>query len=167
MKTLIIGDMNRVEELYDWMEISQECFEVELIISENKLESKSFTCPVESLMALKTIENVYDIIFICSDFYPKYEKILLMCGISQERIVSKGYTHRGISKADKMNHYTEVIQKEYTQIETDTDILQIGEFTYGSITISGGEKSGSKVLIGKFCSIASGVSVILDEHNSN
>ena len=34
MKTLIIGDMNRVEELYDWMEISQECFEVELIISE-------------------------------------------------------------------------------------------------------------------------------------
>lgn len=168
MKTLIIGDMSKVDELYNWMEISQECFEVELIISENKMESKYFTCPVESLMALKTIENDYDIIFICSDFYEKYVQILLMCGIRRECIASKEYIYRNIAKADRMNFYAKMIQKKYEQTETDNGILQVDEFTYGTVVIFGGEgKDGNKVSIGKFCSIALGVLVILSEHNTN
>lgn len=39
MRTLLIGDMKRIDKLYCWLEKAEEAFDIELIVSENELES--------------------------------------------------------------------------------------------------------------------------------
>lgn len=153
--------MTRAEELLYWMRISKENFEIELVVSENRLESQYFVCTIEPFTALGTIENVYDIIFICSIFYERIVEILLLCGISKNCIKSDIYLYNKMPKIDKMIHYAEKIQKTW---EVDSRIVQRGDFSYGALKVCGGETE-SKVEIGKFCSIALGATVILSEHN--
>ena len=83
MRTLLIGDMKRIERFYHWLDLSTEFFEVELIISENELSSKYYNCPIKTINLLGSINPDYDIVFICSSLCQDIKKVLLMLGIMQ------------------------------------------------------------------------------------
>lgn len=165
MKTLLIGDMNRIDRLFQWLECSTQCFEVELILSENELRSKYFSCPVEPISALGNCKGKYDIVFICSSFYHKIKNILLSIGMDEDIIVSEQYICRYLLKGDIMSYYSEHI---YNQFHTQyiSDNMRVGEFTYGIPNV-GFPLDGAKLSIGKFCSIGPNVVILLGgEHRS-
>lgn len=165
MKTLLIGDINKIDELYHWMEVSAECFEVELILSENELESQHYTCPIKPIAEWESIREDFEIVFVCSDCYEKIVKILLLCGIDENRIVTEQQICRYLSKKDVMCYYAENLARRMQVIYSDK--VQIGEFTYGSFDVLGSVNE-EKLYIGKFCSIAQGVTIILEgEHRAD
>ena len=89
MRTLLIGDMERLDRLYHWLELSTELFDVELILSENELTSKYYSCPVKPLDFLNSIQKGYDIVFLCSSLYESIKKILSFIGIPDKHIVTE------------------------------------------------------------------------------
>lgn len=158
MRTLLIGDMERLDKLYHWLEISTECFDVELILSENELSSKYYQCEIKTLDFLDSIDKDYDIIFLCSQPYEDIKKILLFLGIPDKNIVTEIDMHKYLSKKNIMNFYSTSIYLS-SQAKYVTDEIDIGEFTYGEPTIW--NFNDIKLSIGKFCSIAPGVTIIL------
>ena len=42
MNILLIGNMERIDKLYEWLNAANEVFEVSLIISEDKMVSEKF-----------------------------------------------------------------------------------------------------------------------------
>ncbi len=161
MRTLLIGDMNRIDRLFQWLECSTEYFEVELILSENELESQYYSCPVEPLSALANCRRGYDIVFVCSNFYDKIKSILLAAGMDEDKIVSEQNICRYLSKGDIMSYYSRQIYNEF-QTKYISDNVQAGEFTYGIPGI-GFCLGGANLSIGKFCSISSEVEIMLGE----
>lgn len=125
MKTLLIGDINKIDELYHWMEVSAECFEVELILSENELESQHYTCPIKPIAEWESIREDFEIVFVCSNCYEKIVKILLLCGIDENRIVTEQQICRYLSKKDVMCYYAENIARRMQVIYSDK--VQIGD----------------------------------------
>lgn len=158
MHTLLIGDMERLDRLYHWLELSTELFDVELILSENELTSKYYSCPVKPLDFLNSIQKGYDIVFLCSSLYESIKKILSFIGIPDKHIVTEMDMHKYLSKENTMNFYSESIYFS-SQAKFITDEYDIGNFTYGEPTIW--NFSDVKLSIGKFCSIAPGVTIIL------
>lgn len=166
MRTLLIGDMSRIDGLFHWLDCSTEYFEVELILSENELESKYYNCPVEPLSALENCRGRYDIIFVCSSYYDRIKSILLEIGIDEDKIVSEQYVCQYLTKGDIISYYSECIHKQ-VQTQYISDNVQVGEFTYGIPTI-GFPFDGSKLYIGKFCSIGPKVIILLGgEHSAD
>ena len=163
MRTLLIGDMNRIDRLFQWLECSTEYFEVELILSENELESQYYSCPVEPLSALANCRRGYDIVFVCSNFYDKIKSILLAAGMDEDKIVSEQNICRYLSKGDIMYYYSEQIYNEF-HTKYISDNVQAGEFTYGIPGI-GFRLGGANLSIGKFCSISSDVEIMLGEEH--
>lgn len=159
MRILLVGDMKRIDEMYHWFEVSKEYFEIEHIISENDMESKYYTCPVESISALQFFENVYDKIFVISSLYDNIEKILLMRGIEQNSILSEQQICRYLAKEDIMKYYAEWIRKLHHELYS-MDNVQVGEFTYGNPTFFMCDDK-TKVIFGKFCSIADDVQILV------
>lgn len=166
MRILLIGDMKKMDGLYHWLEISSECFEVELIISENELTSAYYTCPIERITFLERIRNEYDIIFICSVRYNEIRSILLSLGIDKSIILSEIQICRFLSKRDSMDYYAKQIFNCYQKQYID-EAIQVGEYTYGNPNVLN-YRDGTKLAIGKFCSIAPNVSIIMGgDHRSD
>lgn len=159
MKTVLIGDMKKINKFYYWLEKADEIFHVELIISENELESQYYSCRIEPMKAMGlVIEERYDRIFICSDYYEEIEKLLLPYGVDSNSIASEKDICRYLGKADIMRFYAE--RHNCSQGALISDCVQVGEFSYcnGDIEVFG---DGTKLTIGKFCSIAWGTTIIL------
>lgn len=168
MRTLLIGDMKEIDEMYHWFEASTECFEIEMIISENELESEYYICPIKSLESVEFIEKIYDIVFVISQYYyGEIEKILILKGFDKENILSKEQFSRFITKEVFMNFYSGRIYRTW-QEKYINDRVQVGEFTYGIPEIINYTPEEVKVSIGKFCSIANGAKIMLGgEHNTD
>ena len=168
MRTLLIGDMEKIEEMYYWFEISSEEFEIELIISENRLESEYYTCPIKALDAIEFVGNVYDIVFNFSQYHKEQiEKILLLKGINKEIILLEEQFEKFITKEEYMEFYSQKIYRDY-QMAYVSDRVEVGEFTYGVPDILCFMREEVKVIIGKFCSIAKGALIMLGgEHNTD
>lgn len=158
MKTVLVGDMRKIDRLYCWLEKSIETFEVEFIVSENELKSEYYICPIASMDKLELVNEKYDIIFICSDYYEKIENILLMNGVKKNSIVQEDDICKYLSKSDKMCYYSECIKQQMKGVNGEN--IQIGAFTYCNTSIVG-SNDGTKLTVGKFCSIAQGTVIIL------
>ena len=159
MKTLLIGDMKRIDKLYCWLEKAEEIFDIELIISENELESPYYDCRIEPMNVLNhIIGGEYELVFICSKFYQEIEKILLACGVDSNGIMSEKGICRYLSKTDIMRYYAEY--HDFPKSVWDSDCVQMGEFSYCNAEIrSFGD--GTKLIVGRFCSIAWGSTIVL------
>ena len=167
MRTLLIGDMKRIERFYHWLDLSTEFFEVELIISENELSSKYYNCPIKTINLLGSITPDYDIVFICSSFCQDIKKVLLMLGIPEKRILSEIDICKYLSKNNIMDYYSEYIYL-HSQFNYITSETHVGAFTYGEPTIWDFNDGKVELTIGRFCSIAHGVNILLGgEHRSD
>lgn len=166
MRTLLIGDMKRIDKLYCWLEKAEEAFDIELIVSENELESQYYDCRIEPIIALdRVIQGKYDIVFICSNFYQKIEKILLEYGQNMNNIVPEKGVCKYLAKADIMRYYAE--QLNGSRGALNNECIQVDEFSYCNAEIST-FGDGTRLTIGKFCSIAKGTSIIVGgEHRTD
>lgn len=166
MRTLLIGDMSRIDGLFQWLECSTEYFEVELILSENELESQYYSCPIEPLSVLENCRGEYNIVFVCSSYYDRIKHILLAMGMDEDKVVSEQYVCRYLSKGDIISYYAECVRKQFhTQYMSDN--VRVGEFTYGIPSI-GFPLDGANLSIGKFCSIGPKVVILLGgEHRTD
>ena len=166
MRALLIGDIKKIDEMYHWFEVATEYFEINLIISENELESKYYTCSIEPISSLESFENIYEIIFIFSSLATNIKQILLMRGIDENIILFEPHICRFLSKRDIMNYYAEQIRQVYHELYS-VENVQVGEFSYGRPLICRYENE-TKVSIGKFCSLAAGVTIVMGgEHRTN
>ena len=166
MKTLLIGDMERINRLYFWLEKAVITFDIALIISENDLQSQHYTCSIEPMDVLGTVGCEYDIIFICSNFYQQIRKILLMIGIDKHNILSEYGICHYLPKDDIMRYYAEYCRETCKDLITDS--VQIGDFSYVSTKIPDFQNDETKLTIGKFCSIAEKTIFVLGgEHRTD
>ena len=166
MNILLIGNMERIDKLYEWLNAANEVFEVSLIISEDKMVSEKFVCSVKPLSELEQLKNEYDIVFICSEFYQELVQVLLQMGWRKEQIRLEDDICRYLSKADIMRYYAKFVYDKYHYKKWE-DVAKIGAFTYGAFKVTGGDE-GVKMSIGKFCSIALGAVFMLGgEHRGD
>lgn len=166
MNTLIIGNMKKIDKLYNWLNVANEAFDVKLILSEGETTSEKFVCPIESISSIGSLKNQYDIIFVCSDFYDKMQHILLQLRFDSDIIKPEKYICKYLSKKDRMNYYASVIYDKYHYDNNDENV-SVGEFTYGSFSIMDYEE-GVHLSIGKFCCIGCGVVFMLGgEHRGD
>ncbi len=152
MKTLLIGDMKKIDRLYFWMKKAAITFDISLIISENELQSQYYTCAIEPMTALGTVGDKFDIAFICSNYYHQIEKILLMCGMDRRSIIPDHGIRYYLSKGDIMRYYEENWRLAHKDLVMDN--VQIGEFSYAYSEIHDFQTNDTKLTIGKFCSVA-------------
>lgn len=152
MKTLLIGDMKKIDRLYFWLKKAAITFDISLIISENELQSQYYTCTIEPMTALGTVGDKFDVAFICSNYYHQIEKILLMCGMDRHSIIPDHGICYYLSKGDIMRYYEENWRLAYKDLVMDN--VQIGEFSYAYSKIRDFQTNDTKLTIGKFCSVA-------------
>ena len=165
MRTLLIGDMEKIENLYWWLSKSKESFEVELIISSDELESKKFSCPIIPLDGIERIKPEYEIVFICSSLYKEIKDILVFLGMDKNSIFEQTEICKFLSKREIMNYHAKKIFEEFHK-EYISENIRVGEFTYGVPRVVD-YGNGTKLSIGKFCSIADNVLIDLGgEHRS-
>lgn len=159
MKTLLIGNMQRMEELFYWLEKSDEIFEIDTIVTEDDTtSSECFTCEIKELADLEYMTFSYDIIFVCSEMTEQYKSIFKMSGIAENIIKSESDICTYLSPKYRMKFYNKYIQKNH--LNTFAENVEIGEFTYGSPQIYSYSLS-ERLKIGKFCSIGDNISIML------
>lgn len=166
MRLLLIGSMEELDEFYHWLNVSTEFFEVEMILSVDKLTSAYYTCPIKLLGQISKIKPEYELVFVCNEPYKEIKDILVSLGIDENVILEKKSICKYLSKKDIMNYYSREIFRCY-QKQYINDNIQVGEFTYGvpNVFLYGGE---GRLEIGKFCSIAQNVTVLLGgEHRGD
>lgn len=151
--------MDRIERFCYWMANAKEVFEIDLIISEDRVSSEYFTCDIKSVSELETLKDDYEIIFICSQLFFRYKKILVLLGIEEQKIKSEDSIREYLPPEYLMELYsaniTENFQRQYRK-----ENIVVGEFTYGIPKVRDwGE--GKNLVIGKFCSIADNVTIML------
>lgn len=160
MKTLLIGDMQQLELLYEALNDAPELYEIKLVISENNQISSVFSCPIEQIAYLANLEpDEYDIIFICSVLHERYKEICHMLGISKEKLKSGTQIREYLPKRTLMERYAEQIYNSYQSRYVQPHVT-VGEYTYGVPKIYDWN-DGTILTIGKFCSIADNVSIML------
>lgn len=166
MQALLIGNMERMEALYHCLEASNEIFEINTVVAEDKKSSEVFVCEIKEVSDLKQMELNYDIYFVCSKAENNYKRILSMLGVEKDRIMSDVQIQKTLSQASVMERYKKDIRENRTGKYNNANIL-IGDFTYGKPRIfSFGD--GTKAVIGKFCSIGPDVTIMLGgEHRTD
>lgn len=159
MKTLLIGNMKFMEELFPWLQRSDEMFEIDMIISEDNVVSELFACDIKPVQELVNMELNYDIFFVCSAADKQCRETLDMLGVDEEKVKSFYQICEYLSPEDCMEFHKEDIQKYYGRPDGG-DWIDVGDFTYGRPDILFRD-AGKKVTIGKFCSIAHNVTIYL------
>ena len=164
MRVLMIGNMKQMEFLYSWMEISTEVFEIDLVVSEDATSSDLFSCDIKSIVELNDISLDFDIYFLCSELEDQYRGILSLLGVKENTIKKADQICEFLTPAMRMEYYKKSIVEAYYG-NNFKDCVKIGDFTYGTPTIID-YGCGTKVTVGKFCSIAQRITILLGgEHN--
>lgn len=164
MRALLIGNMKQMEFLYSWMELSTEVFEIEMVVSEDRKTSDLFLCDIKSVVEINDISMDYDIYFLCSELEDRYRGILSLLGVGQNRIKKADQICEFLTPADRMEYHKKSI-REFYHGKCFSDNVRIGDYTYGTPTIID-FGCGTNLTVGKFCSIAQGVNILLGgEHN--
>lgn len=159
MKTVLVGAMKQMEDLYVWLQCSYEFFEINMIISENIMTSETFICDIKPIKEIDNIELDCDIIFICSEADSQWRDILSILGADSDKIKSAYQICEYLSPEDCMRYHKEDIHRHCIRPDIGERII-VGDFTYGRPNILFYEAE-SKVIIGKFCSIARNVTIMI------
>ena len=159
MRTLLFGDMKLMEDLYPWLQCSNEVFEIDMVISENDMASELFTCEIKPVQELIDMVLDYDVYFICSKTDWQCRETLVMLGVDENKIKSFYQICEYLTPRDCMEFHKEDIGKYYGRPDVK-DCIDVGDFTYGNPYIRYCD-AGKRLTIGKFCSIAYNVTIML------
>lgn len=160
MKILLIGSKHTLEQFYYWLSIADMQFEIEGIVSVDDRNPERYLCPVYSIVELEqALACDYDAIFISREYYDKVSDIIVRLGGSPERLLVENIICSFLSKVDVMRYYEEYVREEH-QKKYQTEKTSVGVFSYGipHITYFGND---SNLYIGKYCSIARNVTIML------
>lgn len=159
MKTLLIGDMKLMEDLYPWLLRSNEIFEIDMVISENEIFSELFVCDIKPVQELISMTLNYDVFFICSKAVMEWREMLSMLGVNEKKVKEAYQICEYLAPEDCMEYHKEDIEKYHRRLDVRARI-NVGDFTYGSPYVRFCD-AGKRVTIGKFCSIADNVTIML------
>lgn len=157
MKTVLVGDMKRMEDLYFWLQRSYEIFEINMVISESAMVSETFVCDIKSIREIEDVELDYDIIFICSAAESQWRDMLSVLGADRGKMKSAYQVCEYLTPGDCMKYHKEKVQGHNAE---PGDRVIVGDFTYGKLNVLFYEPE-SKVIVGKFCSIGQNVTVMI------
>lgn len=157
MKTLLLGDLKQMEDLYPWFQLSDEVFEIDMIISENRMVSEIFSCDIKPIQALADMPLDYDLFFICSAAKTQWKEMLSVSGVDDKKIKYAYQICEYLTLENRMRYYREDIA-QYRNMGGFGEQITVGAFTYGNPKILFLD-SGKKVTIKKFCSIADNVQI--------
>ncbi len=166
MKVLLIGRMANMEELFQWLNRSEEVFELAEVLSEDRTVSQYFSCEIMPVSEIVRICPCYDVVFMCGDMslYETYMELLVKLGFSAETIKADFEVTKYLSPHLKMEYYAEKIKREHCNCY-ESENVEIGDFSYGYPDI---QQYGGKLKIGKFCSFAPNVKIMLGgEHRTD
>ncbi len=166
MKVLLIGRMANMEELFQWLNRSEEVFELAEVLSEDRTVSQYFSCEIMPVSEIVRICPCYDVVFMCGDMslYETYMELLVKLGFSAETIKADFEVTEYLSPHLKMEYYAEKIKRQHCNCY-ESENVEIGDFSYGYPDI---EQYGGKLKIGKFCSFAPNVKIMLGgEHRTD
>lgn len=161
MKTLLIGDMERMESFYSWLEYSEESFEIDTIISENQTVSQCFSCDIRPVSDLKNISTEYDIFFICSSLYDKYVNLLKLMGVNPNSIKPEDYIYEYLPPKYRMEYYKKKVNRTCWGNNQSGNIT-IGDYTYAAAKLRiYNDNINTTLNIGKFCSLGTNIAIML------
>lgn len=166
MKVLLIGRMANMEELFQWLNRSEEVFELAQVLSEDRMVSQYFSCEIMPVSEIVRICPCYDVVFMCGDMslYETYMELLGKLGFPAETIKADFEVTEYLSPHLKMVYYAEKIKQEHCNCY-ESENVEIGDFSYGYPDI---QQYGGKLKIGKFCSFAPNVKIMLGgEHRTD
>lgn len=172
MRTLIIGEMDRNEQLYHKLGYSDEVFEITMVVSEDRTSSDVFQCEIIAMEVLERLlmnnqfgflQN-FDVVFLCSQGVQQWRQLLMKCGVKGDAIKSDMQVSEFLSPQKNMDYLSEYIYESY-QAKYKNDDVTIGEYSYGMPYIKKWEEIEDSVVIGKFCSIAENVQIFLGENH--
>ena len=172
MRTLIIGEMDRNEQLYNKLGYSDEVFEINMVVSEDRTSSDVFQCEI---IAMEELEGLlmrnqtgflqdYDIVFLCSQGVWQWRQLLMKCGVKGDAIKSDMQVTEFLSPQQNMEYLSKYIYESFQEKYKNDDIT-IGEYSYGMPYIKKWPETAESVVIGKFCSIAENVQILLGENH--
>lgn len=159
MKTLLIGERKLMEDLYPWLQRSDEVFEISMIISETDIHSNLFECDIKPVSELMDMTLDYDVVFLCSKVDWQWRETLSMMGVDEKRIKSAYQICEYLTPEDCMEYHKEDIRIHCGKPDIGEQV-DVGDFTYGRPSIQYRD-AGKKLMIGKFCSIAPNVTILL------
>jgi len=164
-KIALIGAGKRIERIYRYIEISKLEIKSVVIICRDEIESV-MPVPIYALDDCSVDLSEYDICFVCSEDQEYYRNWI--CSRGRAKVIKADYEIcHYLSKKDIMEFYKEemallyhVKMVEYNKLdERGFCELEVGDYTYGIPKIlDWGIKCRLK--IGKFCSIAYGVTIM-------
>lgn len=173
IKVLAIGNVKYIEGLYSIFEISEELFDMPVVVLENNTEPSDFLkerCQVIYLTDIIQLNmSPYDFIFLCSEYQDKIRGILAaLLGeeFVEDKVRDAIYANRFLPASESMRHLKRVTYEE-SQVHYVCSNVSVGDYTYGVPQIHLGEPN-DKISIGKFCSIAEGVTIFGgDDHRTD
>lgn len=166
MKTILVGELQLLEKFYPFLEKAEEVFEISHVYIEQdqKVSSDVYSCPIEYLGYANINDLIGNLIFISSGQYEQLRQILIESGVS-ENIIKKEYDIiEYLSSGTRMEYYAYCMRRSF-KVEESAHV-RIGDFSYGMPDVLD-YNEGANLIIGKFCQIAPGVSVMLGgEHDT-
>lgn len=168
MKFVILGNTGQIQRMQRWLDKSNVKYEITLIIRENLNSDLEFDCSVCDASEIEKLIVMCDAIFICSDLFDQYKKLLCTQGIEEKKIKKKHNVCDYLGKRERMEYYAEeIFIKYHSKYERDPNV-EIGEFTYGLPRILrwSEEQKQARLKIGKFCSIADTTIMMGGNHHS-
>ncbi len=169
MKTLLVGEIDRIKCVVMMLQFSKSSFEIPFIISEDEQKLDGTDCEVYPIEVLPQVPNVFELIFICGKKYSEYSDVLTAAGIPETIIKSDRQIEEYVPADKIMGVYAAIIREKGLAKYKDKDHILIGDFTYGYAEVHGFPsfpRENETLTIGKFCSIADGVAFMLgSEHD--
>lgn len=164
IKIIIIGSIELSEIAYNGLALSDVSFHIVNYISDTHTDDEYFhdieILPLENLVNT-LINSSYDFIFIFSESEVKIRNILIKIGIDSASIKNKDNISDYLSKIQIMQFLREEIFIKHQSNYISSNIL-VGDFTYGiPLVLMDKDNKETSLSIGKFCSIAHGVSIYL------
>lgn len=162
IKLIIIGSIELSEIAYSGLELSDTSFKIVDYICDSDSEIEKFhdikIQPINNLVSILQ-NSSYDLIFIFSEFETAIKNILLKLGIQSSLIKNKDNIRDYLTKLQTMHFLKKEIFLKYGSKYVSSNI-NVGDFTYG-IPLVLMDNNETSLFIGKFCSIAHGVSIFL------
>ncbi|WP_243140850.1 CatB-related O-acetyltransferase [Candidatus Galacturonibacter soehngenii] len=161
-KIIIIGSTDLSEIAYCGLQLSDTYFRIVNYISDsNTVDTHFHDVKIQPLNHLVQIlkETSFDLIFVFSEFETEINNLLFQLGVSATKIKNKDNISSYLTKPQIMLFLKEEIHLRFHR-KYVSSIIHAGDFTYGvPLVLMDDDKTS--LFIGKFCSIAHGVSIYL------
>lgn len=160
-KVVVITDDDKLEKIFYALEIAEVEFKVIAIyrILGNRTNFKELR--LKSIEELQESEfNDCDLVINENVVSEKVKKVLEKVVITEKILNYNDFSNCFLDGEKQLRCLKNEIESDRKCYKTDNAILSIGDFTYGIPDISTQTKE-EKVIIGKFCSIASEVKILL------